>query len=443
MRPPSPAPKAEKPLAFLNARLIDPASGRDEIGGLLIKDGVIADIGPHLRRNAPEGSTVIDCKGNVLCPGLIDAQVFIGEPGAEHRETLKTASHAAAAGGVTTIVVMPDTDPVIDQVALVDFIQRRARDNAVVNVHVMAALTKGLKGLEMTEFGLMKRAGAIAFSNGKNSVTNTKVMRNSLLYAKDFGALVVHHAEDPYLTDGTSMNSGAVATRLGVPGANKVAETIILERDVSLVALTKGRYHAANISCGESVAIIRAAKARKLPVTAGVSINHLTLNENDIGPYRTFFKMRPPLRHEDDRMAMVRGLIDGDIDIIVSSHDPQDADVKRRPFAEAADGAIGLETLLAAALRLYHSEQIGLLPLLKAMTINPARLLGLDTGKLEKGAVADVILVDIGEPWVVNKDALKARSKNTPFDEARLQGRVLRTLVAGQTVYQYAGIERT
>jgi dihydroorotase len=443
MRPPSPVPKSEKPLAFLNARLIDPASNRDEIGGLLIKDGIIADIGPHLRRNAPDGSQVIDCKGNVLCPGLIDAQVFIGEPGAEHRETLKTASHAAAAGGITTIVVMPDTDPVIDQVALVDFIQRRSRDNAVVHVHCMAALTKGLEGREMTEIGLMKRAGAIAFSNGKASITNTKVMRNALLYSRDHGALVVHHCEDPYLTDGTAMNSGAVATRLGVPGANKVAETIILERDVRLVELTKGRYHAANISCGESVEIIRQAKARRLPVTAGVSINHLTLNENDIGPYRTFFKMRPPLRHEDDRMAMVQGLADGHIDIIVSSHDPQDADVKRRPFAEAADGAIGLETLLAAALRLYHGEQIGLMPLLKAMTINPARLLGLDAGKLEKGAIADVILVDIGEPWVVNKDALKARSKNTPFDEARLQGRVLRTLVAGKTVYEYAGIERT
>jgi dihydroorotase len=443
MRPPSLAPKAETPLAFLNARLIDPASGRDESGGLLIKDGVIADLGPHLRRNAPEGSTVVDCKGNVLCPGLIDAQVFIGEPGAEHRETLKTASHAAAAGGITTIVVMPDTDAVIDQVALVDFIQRRSRDNAVVHVHCMAALTKGLAGLEMTEIGLMKRAGAVAFSNGKNSVTNTKVMRNALLYARDHGALVVHHTEDPYLTEGTAMNSGAVATRLGLPGANKVAETIMLERDVRLVELTKGRYHAANISCGESVEIIRQAKIRKLPVTAGVSINHLTLNENDIGPYRTFFKMRPPLRHEDDRMALVRGLIDGHIDIIVSSHDPQDADVKRRPFAEAADGAIGLETLLAAALRLYHSEQIGLMPLLKAMTANPARLLGLDAGKLEKGAVADVILVDIGEPWVVNKDAFKARSKNTPFDEAKLQGRVLRTLVAGQTVYQYDGVVRT
>jgi dihydroorotase len=443
MRPSSPAPKAEKPLAFLNARLIDPASNRDEIGGLLIKDGVIADIGAHLRRNAPEGATVVDCKGNVLCPGLIDAQVFIGEPGAEHRETLKTASHAAAAGGITTIVVMPDTDPVIDQVALVDFIQRRSRDNAVVHVHCMAALTRGLEGKEMTEFGLMKRAGAIAFSNGKTSVTNTKVMRNALLYAKDHGALVVHHTEDPYLTEGTAMNSGAVATRLGVPGANKAAECIILERDVRLVEMTKGRYHAANISCGDSVDIIRAAKARNLQVTAGVSINHLTLNENDIGPYRTFFKMRPPLRHEDDRMAMVRGLADGAIDIIVSSHDPQDADVKRRPFAEAADGAIGLETLLAAALRLYHGEQIGLMPLLRAMTINPARLLGLDSGKLEKGAIADIILVDIGEPWVVNKDALRARSKNTPFDEAKLQGRVLRTLVGGQTVYQYDGVVRT
>lgn len=424
--------------AFINARLIDPASNRDEPGGLVVKDGVIADIGPHLRRNAPEGVDVVDCKGHVLAPGLIDAQVFTGEPGFEHRETLKTASHAAAAGGVTTIVVMPETNPVIDQVALVDFIQRRARDNAIVNVHTMAAMTKGLKGEEMTEIGLLKRAGAIAFSNGKGSVANTRVMRNVLLYGKDFGALVVHHTEDPYLSQNAMMNSGEIAARLGLSGSPKAAEIIMLERDVRLVEMTGGRYHAATISCADSIDVIRTAKARKLPVTCGVSINHLALNENDIGPYRTFFKMRPPLRSDDDRRAMIQGVASGDIDIIVSSHDPQDADDKRRPFAEATDGAVGLETLLAAALRLHHAGELELMDLFRAMTINPARLLGLHSGRLAKGAVADIILVDLNQPWVLNKDELRSRSKNSPFDESKMQGRVLRTLVAGKTVYDHA-----
>ena len=436
-------PAASRPTVFINARIVDPASNRDEPGGLLVVDGLIADLGPHLRRNAPEGASVIDCNGHILAPGLIDAQVFTGEPGFEHRETLKTASHAAAAGGVTTIVVMPETNPVIDQVALVDFIQRRARDNALVHVHTMAAMTKGLMGDEMTEIGLLKRAGAIAFSNGKSSVNNTRVMRNILNYAKDFGALVVHHCEDPFLSASASMNSGEVAARLGLPGASKLAETIVLERDVRLVEMTGGRYHAATISCAESLDVVRAAKARKLPVTCGVSINHLTLNENDIGSYRTFLKVRPPLRREEDRAAMVRGIATGDIDIIVSSHDPQDADTKRRPFAEAADGAVGLETLLAAALRLVHSRDVTMLALLKAMTINPARLLGLHSGRLAKGAIADLVLFDPGEPWVLNKDLLRSRSKNSPFDEAKMQGRVLRTVVAGETVYEYAGVERT
>lgn len=443
MRKPIEKPKSVGPATvFINARLIDPASNRDEPGGLLVKDGLIADLGAHLRRNAPEGATVIDCKGNVLAPGLIDAQVFTGEPGFEHRETLKTASHAAAAGGVTTIVVMPDTNPVIDQVALVDFIQRRARDNALVHVHTMAAMTKGLQGEEMTEIGLLKRAGAIAFSNGKSSVINTRVMRNVLSYSKDFAALVVHHTEDPYLSTG-AMNSGEVASRLGLSGVSKISETIMLERDVRLVEMTGGRYHAATISCRESLDVVRHAKARKLPVSCGVSINHLTLNENDIGPYRTFFKVRPPLRREEDRVAMVQGIANGDIDIIVSSHDPQDADTKRRPFAEAADGAVGLETLLSAALRLVHSGDMTLPAMLKALTINPARLLGLHSGRLSKGAIADLVLFDPGEPWVVNKDLLRSRSKNTPFDEAKMQGRVLRTMVAGETVYEYAGVERT
>jgi dihydroorotase len=426
-----------RPIVLINARIIDPASRRDEPGGLLIEGGVISDLGSHLRRNAPAGAEVFDCQGHILCPGLIDMQVFTGEPGYEHRETLKTASHAAAAGGVTTMVVMPETNPVIDQVALVDFIQRRARDNAVVNIKTMAAVTKGLEGNELTEIGLLKRAGAIAFSNGKRSVTNTRVMYQLLLYARDFDALIVHHTEDPYLSANGSMNAGELASRLGLPGVDKVAETIVLERDLRLVALTGSRYHAPTLSCAESIAAVRAAKASGLKVTCGVSINHLILNENDIGSYRTFFKVRPPLRSPADREAMVKALADGDIDVIVSSHDPQDVDVKRQPFSEASDGAIGLETLLSAALRLYHSGDVDLITLLKAMTSRPAELLGLPQGRLEKGAPADVIVFDANQPWIVDREQLHSRSKNSPFDEGKMLGRILLTTVAGRAVYRY------
>jgi dihydroorotase len=432
------APAPPEGIALINARLICPGSDLDAPGGILVKDGLIADVGPHLRRNAPTGTEVIDCKGHVLAPGLIDAQVFSGEPGGEHRETLKTASYAAAAGGVTTMVVMPDTKPVIDQVALVDYIQRRARDNALVHVATMAAMTVNLEGAEMTEIGLLKRAGAVAFTNGKSSISNTRVMRNALLYARDFGALIVHHTEDPYLTMGASMNAGEISARLGLPGVSKVAETLVLERDIRLVEVTGGRYHAATISCAESLELVRAAKERGLPITCGVSINHLTFNENDIAPYRTFFKVRPPLRSETDRLAMVRGVADGIIDVIVSSHDPQDADVKRRPFAEAADGAVGLETLLAAALRVHYSEErVPLLTLWKALAFNPAKLLGLRAGCLTKGEPADLIVVDLGAPWAVHKDLLWSRSKNSPFDDTKLQGRVVRTLVEGETVFPF------
>jgi dihydroorotase len=302
----------------------------------------------------------------------------------------------------------------------------------------MAAMTKGLLGEEMAEIGLLRDAGAVAFTNGKASVANAKVMRNVLAYAKDFGALIVHQLEEPSLAEGGVMNEGEISTRLGLRGIPTAAEAMMLERDVRLVELTQGRYHAGQISCRASLEIVRAAKIRGLPVTCGVSINHLTLNENDIGPYRTFFKLKPPLRSEDDRRAMVEGVASGDIDVIVSAHDPRGADGKRRPFAEAADGAVGLETLLAASLRLYHNGEVELITLLKALSANPAKLLGLAGGRLIKGAPADLVLIDLDTPFTVEPEHLRSRSKNTPFDQARLQGRALLTLVAGKTVYNYA-----
>lgn len=423
---------------LINARLLCPMSGRDETGGVLIEGKVIADLGGHIVGSQDPEAEIIDCGGHLLIPGLIDMQVSTGEPGEEHRETLATASRAAAAGGVTTIICMPDTKPAIDDVSLVDFIERRARDTAIVHVHPMAAMTKGLAGKEMTEIGLLRQAGALAFTDAKRSVANAQLMRNILSYARDFDALIVHFTEDPNLADTGVMNEGEVSSNLGLPGIPAEAETIMLERDLRLAALTGGRYHAASISCAASLEAIREARHAGLKVTCGVSINHLTLNENDVGSYRTYFKLKPPLRIESDRRAMVEGVRRGDIDVIVSAHDPQDADVKRRPFAEAADGALGVETLLPVALQLYHNGAVALLPLLAAMTSRPAQLLGLPAGRLAVGAPADLCLVDLGIPWRVDAQWLGSKSKNSPFDETVMQGRALKTFVAGRCVYSYS-----
>jgi dihydroorotase len=421
-----------RPVLLRNARLIDPASGHESPGAVLVRDGLIQEIGQGL--DAADAQ-VIDCAGQVLAPGLIDMRAFIGEPGAEHRETLRSASEAAAAGGVTTIVSMPDTSPVLDDPAIVDFVLRRARDKAIVNIRPAAALTKALEGQEMTEIGLLGAAGAIAFTDGARSVTNAQVMRRALTYARDFGALVIHHVEDPDLVGQGVMNEGEFAARLGLHGIPREAETVMLERDMRLVRLTGGRYHAAMISCADSVEIVRAAKARGLAITCGVSINNLALNENDIGEYRTFLKLSPPLRHEDDRQAVIAALAEGVIDVIVSDHNPQDVETKRLPFAEAEDGAVGLETLLSAALRLVHAGQISLPRLLRALSTRPAEILGLPGGRLERGAPADLIVFDPDAPYVLDKRQLHSRSKNTPFDEARLEGQVTLTMVAGRIVF--------
>jgi dihydroorotase len=428
-----------RPILLANARIVDPSRDLDFPGDLLIADGVIREAkrGIHAA-GVPEGTEVVDCDGRLVAPGLIDMRAFIGEPGAEYRETLASASEAAAAGGVTTIVCQPDTNPVIDDPAIVDFVLRRARDTAIVHVHPMAALTKGLEGRELAEIGLLKAAGALAFTDGVKSVTNAQVMRRALTYAGDFDALVVHHTEDPDLVGDGVMNEGEFAARLGLFGIPKAAETVMLERDMRLVALSGARYHAASITCPESLEVLRRAKDSGLSVSAAASVNHLTLNEVDIGAYRTFFKMSPPLRAEGDRVALVAALADGLLDVIMSDHNPQDVETKRLPFAEAAPGAIGIETMFAAGLRLVHNGDLKLTTLLKAMSTRPAELLGLPGGTLKPGAPADVIVADIDRPWVLDPDKLKSKCKNTPFDEARLQGRVMRTIVAGRTVYQYA-----
>jgi dihydroorotase len=426
-----------RPILLANARIIDPSRDLDIAGDLLIADGVVREAKRGIgAAGVPEGTEVIDCGGKIVAPGLVDMRAFIGEPGAGHRETFASASEAAAAGGVTTIICQPDTSPAIDDPATVDFVLRRARDTAVVHVHPMAALTKHLAGKEMTEIGLLKAAGAVAFTDGEKSVTNAQVMRRALTYARDFDALIVHHTEDPDLVADGVMNEGEFAARLGLLGVPKVAETIVLERDIHLVGLTGGRYHAASVTCAESLAVLRRAKDMGLKVTASASINHATLNEMDIGPYRTFLKVLPPLRAEDDRKALVRAIADGLVDVIMSDHNPQDVETKRLPFAEAEPGAIGLETMLTAGLRLVHAGDLDLVRLLRAMSTRPAELLGLPGGTLKSGAPADVIVIDPDVSWLLDADTLKSKCKNTPFDEARMTGRVVRTIVAGRSVYE-------
>jgi dihydroorotase len=425
-----------KRIAFRNARLIDPASDLDVRGGLLVENGRIADVGPRLFNDTdPSDPEIVDCKGQVLSPGLIDMRVFTGEPGSEHRETLESASRAAAAGGITTIVVMPNTDPVIDEPSLVDFINRRAGATARVRVAPMAALTQGLAGETMTEIGLLKEAGAVAFTDGDRTVSNARVLRRALSYASAFGALVVGHAEDPDLIAGASATEGEFAMRLGIPAAPTAAETIVVERDIRLVELTGARYHFGQISCRASLDAIADAKQRGLPITCGVSAHHLALNELDVGHYLTFMKVKPPLRSEDDRAAMVEGVSNGTIDVIVSSHDPQAADTKRQPFASAAFGAIGLETLLPVALTVHHEGGADLKHVLKTLTETPSRILGLPGGRLAKGAPADLVLFDPDAPFVVDPAELHSRARNTPFEGRKFQGRVRMTFVGGECVY--------
>lgn len=427
-----------KPFVIANARILDPATNRDSSGAILVRDGRIASIVDGAAPGTPDGGERYDARGLIVAPGLIDMRVFTGEPGREYRETLASASEAAAAGGVTSFVHMPDTQPVVDDGAIVDFLMRRSAATAKVHVLPAAAITKGLDGKEITEFGLLKEAGTVCLTDGRKSIQSSGLLRAAFSYAANFDLPIVHHVVDYSLASDGVMNESAFATILGLRGMPVEAETIPLARDLQLAALTGVRYHAAQISTANSVEIVAAAKRRSATVSCGLSINNLALNENDVGSYRTYFKLAPPLRSEDDRQAMIAGLNAGTIDAIHSDHDPQDTEVKRQPFAEASDGAIGLETMLAAALRLVHGGDVGLMTVLRAMTQRPAEILGLPSGRLVQGAPADLIIIDPDFPWIVKEEALRSRSRNTAFEGARMQGAVMHTFVAGKPVFSHA-----
>ncbi len=422
-------------LLFTNARLIDPEAGTDEPGALLVRDGRIVDHGQEIGLPG-EDVTVVDCGGKCLAPGIVDLGVKVCEPGERHKESYRSAGRAAAAGGVTTIVTRPDTTPAIDSPETLEFVTRRAQADSPVRVVPMAALTKGRAGQEMTEIGFLMDAGAVAFTDCDHVVANTKVLSRALSYAGALGALVIGHPQEPGLSKGAAATSGKFASLRGLPAVSPMAERMGLDRDIALLEMTGARYHADQITTARALPALERAKANGLDITAGVGIHHLTLNEFDVADYRTFFKLKPPLRSEDDRTAVIEAVRRGLIDVICSMHTPQDEESKRLPFEEAASGAVGLETLLPAAMRLYHAGDLDLPTLFRAMSLNPAKRLGLDAGRLDAGAPADLVLFDPDAPFVLDRFTLRSKSKNTPFDGGRMQGRVLATYVGGAPVYR-------
>jgi len=423
-------------LVLTNARLIDPEAGTETPGALRIEAGrIVAVLTDPAEIAALPRVGAFDCGGQVLAPGIVDLGVKICEPGERHKESFGSAGQAAAAGGVTTMVTRPDTLPAIDSPEQLEFVARRAAEAAPVRIAPMAALTKARQGREMVEIGFLQDAGAVAFTDGDRVVEDTKVLARCLTYAKGLGALVIAHPQDPGLSAGAAATSGKFAALRGLPAVSAMAERMGLDRDLALVEMTGARYHADQITTARALPALARAKANGLDVTAGVSIHHLTLNELDVGPYRTFFKVKPPLRAETDRRAMVEALAEGTIDILSSMHTPQDEESKRLPFEEAASGAVGLETLLPAALRLYHVGQLDLPGLFRALALNPARRLGLSGGRLTAGAPADLVLFDPDAPFVLDRFRLLSKSKNTPFDGARMQGKVRATWVGGAQVF--------
>jgi dihydroorotase len=426
-----------KEKVFINARIVDPSQKMDEVGSLILdKQGKVKAIGKNVKKtDASHEAEIIDVDENILIPGLVDMKAFVGEPGYEYKENFRTLSHAALAGGVTSIVTMPNTKPIIDNVSMVDFIIRRGRDKANVNLFPCASITKQAEGKLMTEFGLLSERGIVGFSDVNKTVQNTELMSRIMDYASDIGVLIMQHAEDYELSKNACINDGEIATRLGLKGVSSIAEKIIIERDLSLLSEYPCRYHINQISSKQTLEVIKKNKNSRKNFSVGVSINNLALNQNDIGDFKTFLKLSPPLRLEEDRLALVQGVKDGLIDVIVSDHLPEDEESKRLPFAQAATGAIGVETLLSLSLEMYHNESLPLNKIIETLTINPAKILKIKKGSLAKGSDGDICILDLEAPWAVRADKLKSKSKNTAIEGRKLQGKVLMTFLNGHLAF--------
>ena len=422
---------------FLNANIIDPKNSLNELGGLIInEEGKIEAIGKKVNKNnIPSREKPVDLKEKYIFPSIVDMRVFVGEPGYEYKENFRTLSNAALSGGVTSVVTMPNTNPIIDNVSMVDFLKRRGRDKSKINIFPTASLTKNLEGTNMTEFGLLQKKGIIGFTDGIKTIQNTRVMSRIMNSAYDLNTLVIQHAEDFDLSENGMMNDGTISTKLGLQGIPDVAEKIIIERDLALLEEYGCRYHISQVSSSKSVDVIK-TKKQFLKFSCGVSINNLSLNENDIGDFRTFLKLSPPLRTEEDRLSLIEGLNSKTIDVIVSDHKPEDEEQKRLTFTKAATGSSGVETLLSLSLELYHNGSVKLNTIIEALTCNPAKILKINKGNLTIGNNADFCIVDINKPWVVKKENLLSKSKNTSIENKKLQGKVINTFVKGEELFK-------
>jgi len=422
---------------FINARIIDPSQNLDVNGGLIINEkGKIKAIGKSVGKgNIPSKANKIDLKGKVLIPGIIDMKVFIGEPGFEYKENFRSLSEAALSGGVTSVVSMPNTSPVIDNVSMVDFIVRRGRDKSNINIFPSATLTRNMDGKVMTEFGLLSKRGIIGFTDATKTVQNSEIMSRIMNYASELDVLVMQHPEDYELSKNRCINEGEISTRLGLQGIPYIAEKIIVERDLSLLEEYPCRYHISQLSSGKSVEVIKKYKNNNLKFSSGVSINNLSLNENDIGDFKTFLKISPPLRKEEDRKALIQGIKNNLIDVIVSDHKPEDEESKRLPFAQAAEGSVGIETLFSLCLELYHNNSLPLKKIIETITYNPAKILKIDKGTLKVGKDADLCIFDLDQPWKVDVSKLKSKSKNAAIEDRNLQGKVLMTYLKGEQAF--------
>jgi dihydroorotase len=419
-------------VAITGAKVIDPASQLAEERTVLLRDGRIEGLerpGP-----VPNGARIIDARGQWLTPGFVDLHVHLREPGEEHKETIATGARAAVAGGFTTVVAMPNTKPPIDNAALVRFVRRKSDEAGLARVLPSAAATLGQKGEHITEYGDLREAGAVCLTDDGKPVANASVMRRALEYATMVDLPIMVHEEEPTLSGGC-MHEGEVSLRLGLKGIPSAAEDVMVDRDLVLAALTGARLHIAHISTAGSVRAVREAKARGVKVTAEATPHHFSLNHHAVEGYDTNAKMAPPLRAEEDRLAVIEGLRDGTIDAIATDHAPHAVVDKESEFDHAANGIIGLETALALTLRLVHAGTLTPLRAIELLTSGPARAFSLDAGTLKVGAPADLVLFHPDAPWTVRADKFHSKSRNTPFGGWELKGRVIRTFVAGREVF--------
>ncbi len=420
-----------RPTLITAARVLDPESLRDELADVLLQDGAIRGIARNQGR--PDGALLVDGTGCVLCPGLVDMRAELGEPGREYRETIDSAAEAAAAGGITTLAALPDSDPAIDDPALVHWLRTRGEETGSLTILPYAAATKGCRGEELAEYGLLAEAGAVAFTDGARPIAGSRQMRLALAYARGFGRRIIQHPEYPGWHGAAT--EGALATRLGLPAIPAAAEAMLVARDLRLAELTGGAVHFAHVSTAEAIDLIRQARTRGIDVTCDTAPPYFDLNETAIGDFRTYAKLSPPLRAEPDRQAVLAALADGTIDAIASDHQPRDADDKRLPFAQAAAGGTGLATLLGITLAQVQGGHLGLLAALALLTCRPAQILGSPAGRLAHGVPADLCLFQAERAWQVVSGTLPGKAQNTPFDGRALEGRVIGTWKDGRRVF--------